>query len=259
MIKENDIVYFIESSRLKALDYDIRFGIVSYIDGDNILIDFLRVKENRLVEGIPFDDFEETPWMKVPKGKGAHEMRPKIESSLTEEESKLLRDLKATDPKDVKYAYDIGLLVKKGDLDTYSVIETELDRNKPGKYRFVKKVPGWQITYGQDQRSYACKNKNEVATTYDEAKRIKAAKIKKTREEYGCDLSDYDYSVREIEKVLRRFPEDIKERYKQVLLAKDNVEDIEITKRGDNVYWRYFGSYHSKDRTDWELIELDQT
>ena len=54
-------------------------------------------------------------------------------------------------------------------------------------------------------------------------------------------LSDYEWSVREIDKVLKLLHDDpLAKEYRRILLSMANVDDIEIKKVGNIIYYRYF-------------------
>ena len=68
MIEIGQAVYFIES---RGLDPVIKFGIVRDLWEDNgfyhYAVDFLSIKEHRYIKGIPFEEFTNTEWRKIPK------------------------------------------------------------------------------------------------------------------------------------------------------------------------------------------------
>ena len=68
MIEIGQAVYFIES---RGLDPVIKFGIVRDLWEDkgfyHYAVDFLSIKEHRYIKGIPFEEFTNTEWRKIPK------------------------------------------------------------------------------------------------------------------------------------------------------------------------------------------------
>ena len=81
----------------------------------------------------------------------------------------------------------------------------------------------------------ACKLYEAYSKAKEEKERIEA-KYKAERA-----LSDYEWSVREIDKVLRLLHDDtLAKEYRRILLSMANVDDIEIKKIGNISYYRYF-------------------
>lgn len=70
MIEAGQAVYFIEN---RGMDPVIKFGIVRCIWEErgfyHYAVDFLSIKEHRYIKGIPFDEFTNTEWRKIPKSR----------------------------------------------------------------------------------------------------------------------------------------------------------------------------------------------
>lgn len=68
MIEAGQAVYFIEN---RGMDPVIKFGIVRGLWEErgfyHYAVDFLSIKEHRYIKGIPFDEFTNTEWRKIPK------------------------------------------------------------------------------------------------------------------------------------------------------------------------------------------------
>lgn len=68
MIEAGQAVYFIEN---RGMDPVIKFGIVRDLWEErgfyHYAVDFLSIKEHRYIKGIPFDEFTNTEWRKIPK------------------------------------------------------------------------------------------------------------------------------------------------------------------------------------------------
>ena len=64
-------------------------------------------------------------------------------------------------------------------------------------------------------------------------------------------LTDEEWSIKEIDKVLRLFTDKERvKRWRAKLLSMDNIEELEIKKVDDNtVKWRYFSP-----RTEWKEL-----
>lgn len=239
MIEIGQAVYFIDN---RGSDPFVRFGIVrdKWKQGkyNYYSIDFLSIKEHRYVKGIPFNEFRGTEWKKIPK-----EMRDtayKIEADvvwrLTPEDRALLQAGKIDNPIDIERLYKLGLLVSKEEISTAS-IEVELNRNN--EYRIVKTRHEWTYDYSKDKRTGVILEACKVYEVYSEAKEEKEHIEAKYRAERA--LSDYEWSVREIDKVLKLLHDNVLAmKYRNILLSMDDVPDIEIKKVEDKVYWRYF-------------------
>ena len=138
--------------------------------------------------------------------------------------------------RDIERLYKAGLLVSKEKISTAHI---EVELNRSNEYRIVKIQHGWTYDYGKDKRTgvilEACKLYEAYSKAKEEKERIEA-KYKAERA-----LSDYEWSVREIDKVLRLLHDDtLAKEYRRILLSMANVDDIEIKKIGNIIYYRYF-------------------
>ncbi len=136
--KNGDIVYWCHSDGNGR--YSVKNGMVDEQFSDAVVIDYLALRERRLVNGIPIDEFDsESKYKKLPKGWTYNTKLFKITySDLTEEEVNYRIDAKK--PETIKQAYDLGYLVKDCTI-FHGVIEADI--TKEG-YRIVKKYPMWQ-------------------------------------------------------------------------------------------------------------------
>lgn len=92
--EKGDIVYWCHSDGNGG--YSVRNGMVDEQFSDAVVIDYLALRERRLVNGIPIDEFEsQTKYKKLPKGWTYNTGLFKITYSvLTEEEVNYQIDIK---------------------------------------------------------------------------------------------------------------------------------------------------------------------
>ena len=94
MIEAGQAVYFIEN---RGMDPVIKFGIVRGLWEErgfyHYAVDFLSIKEHRYIKGIPFDEFTNTEWRKIPKElrDKAYTIQPDVVWRLKPEERALLQ------------------------------------------------------------------------------------------------------------------------------------------------------------------------
>ena len=245
MFSVGDIVYFVET---RGRECSIRYGVITLVDAGKYFIDFLKLREHRYVKGIPIEEFEGTEWKKIPK-EWQDDYR-KIETGLiyrlSAEEKAFIQEKRIDNPADLKELYDKGILVTADQITNWK-IETEINRNK--EYRIVRVIPAWTLTYGEDHRTYTHLPKKDIFTTYEEATQ-RAEEIKE-RWRTEDALTDEEWSIKEIDKVLRLFTDKERvKRWRAKLLSMDNIEELEIKKVDDNtVKWRYFSP-----RTEWKEL-----
>ena len=243
MFSVGDIVYFVET---RGRECSIRYGVITLVDAGKYFIDFLKLREHRYVKGIPIEEFEGTEWKKIPK-EWQDDYR-KIETGLiyrlSAEEKAFIQEKRIDNPADLKELYDKGILVTADKITNWK-IETEINRNK--EYRIVRVIPAWTLTYGEDHRTHL--PKKDIFTTYEEATQ-RAEEIKE-RWRTEDALTDEEWSIKEIDKVLRLFTDKERvKRWRAKLLSMDNIEELEIKKVDDNtVKWRYFSP-----RTEWKEL-----
>lgn len=242
--KNGDIVYWCHSEGNGG--YTVRYGIVDEQFSDAIVIDYLVLRERRLVNGIPIDEFEsETKYKKLPKGWAYNtKLFEMTYSDLTEEEKEFgLIDIE--NPENIKHAYDKGILVKDNTI-FHGVIGEDI--TKEG-YRILKKYPMWK--HHMDHVSI---RPDKVYFTYEEAKTEVDKNVKEF--ERQLSLTDYEWSVEHICKNLDIFKaiHDLSERdidaYRDFILGMDNVENIETRIYQGQIQWKY------EDKKRWNYIEI---
>lgn len=235
--KKDDIVYF---RRRVGNRVFVHYGIVDDVFTDGYWVDFLEPKETRLINGIPLNDFPAySEWKKLPRG---WTYNTELVSITSEDVDSMKKPINLKNPDEIYKAYCDGLLIKAKD-KFHGTIETEV--TKQG-YRIVKKwemsVTNLSLPHYKVYSSYE-EAEAEVTAYYDELKRI-------------SELSDYDWSVEQIDRTIdywayiNSVPQDTKERYREFLLSKPNVEDLVVRGYGDRLQWKY-------DRNKrWNTIEL---
>ena len=125
-------------------------------------------------------------------------------------------------------------------------ITTEITKDG---FRIVKKYPMWK--HHIDHTSV---RPDKVYFTYEEAKKEVDENIAEFNRQ--ASLSDYDWSVEQIDKTLKRYQiindatdEEVKQ-YRDWLLAMSNVEDVETRIFGGDIQWKYWKN------KKWNNIEL---
>lgn len=229
---QGDIVYWCHQH---GHEYSVHYGMVDEQFSDVVCIDYLAPRERRIVDGIPIDEFQsEQRYRKLPKGWTYNTQLFEITyDTLTEEETAFLLDI--TKPESIKSAYDKGFLVKDSKI-YHGKIEADVTKNG---FRIVKKYPMWERHI-----SNTSIRPDKVYFTYEEAKREVNDNISEFNRQ--ANLSDYDWSVEQIDKTLKHYQvthdasnEEVKQ-YRNWLLSMDNVEDIETRIFNFNIQWKYW-------------------
>lgn len=139
-------------------------------------------------------------------------------------------------PETLKEAYDKGFLVKRSNI-FHGSIESEITN------------AGWRIhkAYSQDwginrTPNYTTVTCSKVYRTYDEAQKEVDEHIAEYKRQAA--LSDYDWSVEQIDKVLGYYKNiynltdsEVKQ-YRDWILSQDDIENIEIRIHFGNLEWR---------------------
>ena len=239
---QGDIVYWCHQS---GHEYSVHYGIVDEQFSDAVCIDYLSPRERRLIDGVPIDEFQsEQRYRKLPKGWSYDTKLFEITyDKLTPEEIAFPIDITKTET--IKEAYNRGFLVKDNRI-FHGNVESEITKDG---FRIVKKYPMWQ--HHIDHTSI---RPDKVYFTYEEAKEEVDSNIAEFYRQ--ASLSDYDWSVEQIDKNLRKYQivndatdEEVKQ-YRDWLLVMDNVEDIETRIFGCNIQWKYWKNKR------WNNIEL---
>lgn len=238
-----DIVYWCHHKG--NADYSVKYGMVDEQFSDAVIIDYLAPRERRRVDGIPIDKFQsEQRYRKLPKGWTYNTQLFELTwDDLSEEEKTFQIDI--ANSRSIKSAYDKGYLVKDKTI-FYGDIKAEI--TKEG-FRIVKKYPMWK--HHIDHVSIF---PHKVYFTYEEAKKEVNDNIAEFYRQAA--LSDYDWSVEQIDRTLDRWraitdsSEKEQQAYRDWLLSLENVEDIETRVFGGNIQWKYWKN------KKWNYIEL---
>lgn len=226
--KSGDIVYWCQRTGNR---FEVNWGMVSEQYSDAVCVDYLSVKERRRVNGIPINEFQsEDRYKKLPKGWNYGTKL--FEITLDDIENDIL-DIK--NPKSIKEAFEKGLLVKKETI-FHGEIYTDITKNG---YRIAKKYPMFLPII-----SSTSIRPGKVYCTYREAEEEVKEHIKKFIRQ--SNLSDYDWSVEQIDKTLGMWQymtgetDELRKEYRDWLLAMDNVDDIELRLSGGQIQWKYW-------------------
>ena len=230
--KSGDIVYWV--GHLGNGRYVVKYGMVYEHFSDAVVVDFLAPRERRRVNGIPIDLFEsEHKRKKLPKGwtynTRLYEM---TYDDLTQEELSFKLDIRKTEM--IKEAYDKGYLVKDETI-FHGIIEEDITSEG---YRLIKKYPR-----DMHHIDYASINPWKVYFTFSEADQER--KELEDKFLYQTKLTDYEWSVKEIENTLERWEQindetdDCKNRIKDFLLNMKDIEKLETRIFESNIQWKY--------------------
>lgn len=171
--------------------YDVRYGIVCEQWFDKVVVNFLEPRERRRVNGIPIMEFEgEQRRKKLPKGWNYNTMLYEITyDELSPEEKEFCLDIR--NPSSIKEAYSKGYIVERS-----KIFHGEIDISitKEGYKVIVRsckvQCPPCRVAI-EPYRLYF---------TFDEAQNEVSENMAEF--ERQADLSDYDWSVEQIDEVL---------------------------------------------------------
>lgn len=237
-LKVGDIVYWCHQ---RGHEYDVHFGKIDEIFSDRVYVDYLEPKETRRIKSdyinnIPIDNFEsETKFHKLPK-RWNYDV-PLFEivyDNVDFEDFKL--DIK--NPNNIQDLYNKGYLVERCK-NFHGEIKEEITKNG---YRIVKGYPqDWGINRKRNYTTvvpYKLYHKFETAFAEVEANRAGFLR--------QASLSDYDWSVEQIDRTLNRWQyiyacldSEVKQ-YRDWLLLRENVEDIEVRIFEGDIQWKYW-------------------
>lgn len=239
--------------------YSVHYGIVDEQYGFNVYIDYLAPRERRriysdYIKGVPIDEFEtEQRFHKLPKGWTYNTKLFEIKyDDFTQEEHNLEFDFDNPDTigETLKEEYDKGFLVKRAKI-FHGSIESEITKDG---WRIHKGYPqDWGINRTPNYITVTC---SKVYRTYNEAQK----EVDKHIAEYKrqAALSDYDWSVEQIDKVLGYYKNiydltdsEIKQ-YRDWILSQDGIENIELRIHFGNLEWKNW-NIHKK----WHGIETN--
>ena len=239
---KGDIVYWCEREGGR---YTVRFGVVEDQYSDGVYINFLELRERRRIDGIPLDEFRKTchlaKYKKLPKDWSYDTLLYELTSDpWLPEEEQLVKELKITDPKQIKEAYDRGILVEKEKIfkgDIYTDITNE-------GYKIMTKYSLW----GKYEPKSEVVRSDKVYFTCEEAIAERDTKIAELKRPTA--LFDEEWSLEQIEKDVRRYlhiyfgvlalEQDKVDKYMNFFKELPKVEDIETRLFGGMLQWKYY-------------------
>ena len=226
--------------------YSVKYGIIEeQYNPTEVFVQFLAPRESRLVNGISINKFEsDGKYKKLPNGWTYNtDLYELTWEPLTEEEKNFKLDIK--DPATIKEAFNRGFIVKDEEIYHGTIVT---DVTKDG-YKVVKRYPSWM--------HHICNASIEswyLYYAYEEAQKIVNCNLQELYRQAA--LSDYEWSVEQIDKTLRWWQyitnqSDLEvHEYRDWLLRRDNIEDIETRTFGGQVQWKYWKNQR------WNNIEL---
>lgn len=238
---KGDIVYW---HRQEGNRHSVAWGMVDEQFSDAVLVDILEHKENRLINGVPIDEFRsETKYKKLPKGWTYNtQLFEMTYLDIADERMKKHINSKIDNPIDIKLMYDEGLLVK-ADTKFHGRVEAEVSDNG---YRIVKKYPMWE----KQPLLHASIRPDKCYFTYEEAK----AEVDTYEQELIriSKLTDEEWSIEEIDKMLNRclYTPDERAKYRKWLLGLNNIVEVETRCWSGEIQWKY------EKNKKWNNIEL---
>lgn len=259
------IVYYVKRSTALHNMYYVHWGVVIEHYSGQISLQLYDWDDTRLIDGVPVKEFDTpTKWKKLPKGwkydtrlfklsqsqKYVDQIQPLFEHTISNAETSYFSEiginLSSHSPEYLFSLIEKGLLVKMQHND-YAQIDTE-----------ISKEHGWRIIRkynSSDHRSpYITLNIAEVYATFEEAHAV--IEDIKAEWERQASLSDYEWAIENIDKNLdmwcnwHHVDDETKLRYRNWILALDNIEDVEIRIISNCIEWRY--AKHKR----WQKIEL---
>lgn len=236
MVEKKDVVigkvlYYINKI---GCEWKVSYGVVDDLYPHIVALTLYEPVDMRLINGTPIKEFETpTRWQKLPKG-WSYDTKL-FDLTWAEIPEEFCGQYLITSPDDILQAIKDGMLVKVTEND-HANIETEIDSQK-----------GWRLVrkYNQKYRpSYLSLNSYDVYKTYEEAQAVVDAHEAELKRQ--TELSDYDWSVEQIDYVLNRWanmytiPSTVKEVYRDWILSLDHIEDVEVRLWGKGIQWKYW-------------------
>jgi hypothetical protein len=240
-IPVGSVVYYIQNHSTIPNKPIIKFGIVEEHYASEIALKLYEIVDTRTINGTPIKDLK-TPskWHKLPKGWSYDTELIKYGSNFIERFPDYYNNLKSVsinNPDTILTAINDGVLVPTDEND-HCNIETEI--TKEG-WRIVRNYHSYSNTWTP---SWISLYFHDVYSTYEEAKAVVDAKKAELKRQ--SELSDYDWSVEQIDKSLSRavafgyITEEQSGDFMKRLLELENVEDIETRVCDGGVQWKYW-------------------
>lgn len=232
------VAYYLDFEEHSTGKKVIKYGIVDEHYAGTIALRLLELSDRRFIQGVPLKDFvTPTQWKKLPNGWSYDTVLFEIETiPLPKNKEEIKEHIDIRKPENILWLYSNGVLVDVSYMN-HRELTTEIDKNH-----------GWRIidecTVGKYYPSYVSVSYYNVYPTYEEAEKA----LKEDYAEYcaQAEMTDYEWSVWQIDHELNRWANihgitDVeKQRYRDWLLERDNVEDIEIRIADGGVQWKYW-------------------
>jgi hypothetical protein len=239
-IPVGSVVYYIQNHSTIPNKPIIKFGIVEEHYASEIALKLYEIVDTRTINGTPIKDLK-TPskWYKLPKGWSYDTELIKYGSNFIERFPDYYNNCKSVsinNPDSILTAIDDGVLVPTDEND-HCNIETEI--TKEG-WRIVRNYHSYPNTWTP---SWISLYFHDAYSTYEEAKAVVDAKEAEFKRQ--SELSDYDWSVEQIDKSLNKalrfgyINEEKRDELRKRLLSLQDVEDIETRVSNVGVEWKY--------------------
>jgi len=241
-----DVVYWVGRRRHSPYEYYVDYGIVDEEFSDAVCVDRLHIRDNRYINDVPYKEFPSvTKWQKLPKGWTYNTELFAME--WRNNDWAVLNTLRIDNPKDIKKALELGILVYLKDYDQ-TVPHSE-----------VSNKFGWRIRKEDDNSTYVYPHgtlqKDKAFKTYAEAQAVIDAQEAEWKRQ--SELTDEEWSIEQIDHDLQRWakiysksPEEM-QRVRDFLLGMDKIEDIETRVFGEDFQWKYWKN------KKWRTVVLD--
>lgn len=239
--KIGQVVYFTKNLNVSTPTQNyiqtIGWGIVDEIYSDGYALAMYELVDARMVDGIPIAEYEfNKKRKKLPKGWDYNTRLFEITTDPRWENVFKNIDGTIKDPENLKHLIDIGVLVRPSSQD--KAMEVEEDINKDG-WTIVSAHRYWK----HNQSDYEVVPCHKLYGSYDEAKAVVDDYIAELNRQ--AELSDYDWSVEQIDKALDRWrnihgaSENECKAIREFLLKQDNIEDIDVRTTSAGFQWKY--------------------
>ncbi len=228
-----DVVYFPYFTKNR---YCVDWGIVDEVWHDGLFVDRYELKETRLVNGIPIDEFEsETKWHKLPKG---WTYNTKLFEVTYAQQEAIRNPHNMSDPDDIKCLIKDGWLVPSSTI-FHGEIRAEI--GKEG-YRIIKSYPVWYMS-NKKKADYTFITFDKAYKEWDECCLYCSNYYDELLRQ--ASLSDEDWSKEKINKVLSHWQKlygktDLEvENMQRKLFSMTNVADLEVRLSDGQIQCKY--------------------
>lgn len=223
-----DIVYFIDPFVQDKWDW----GVVEEHYSDGYAIALYEIVNDIMIDGIPINEFPfNHPRKKLPKGWTYNTQLYQISNDPKWTKIKK-EEIYTGEKENLRHLIDIGLFVRPSS-QLHGAVESDI--NKDG---YTIRLNSY---YGDKHRSdYAVVTQNNCYNTVKEAQNIVDAYKAELKRQ--SELSDYEWSVEQIDKTLNKLTwmdSEYKAKVRDWLLKQDNVEDIVTRATTNGIEWKY--------------------